>query len=179
MNTQLADLVKKAKEKILHKSVLISAGAFGILLLLGILGPHGAVQFPSAPTGGGAAKETAGTGLSGVGGGNALSVAQAAGNSVTIASVVLEKKGFIVIHEKDGENLGKIIGASALLQAGESNNVAIALREPLQDGKIYLAVLVVDNGDGRYMPGADRPVMSTTDTNGGPFKAEFSVGAGN
>lgn len=179
MNTQLTELAKKAKEKIMNKNVLISAGALGILLLLGVLGPHGAVQFPSAPDGD-AAKETAGTGLAVVGAGNALSVGkQVAGNSVTIASVGLEKKGFVVIHEKDGELLGKILGSSELLSPGESNNVAITLRESLQDGKTYLAVLVVDNGDGRYMPGADRPVMSTTDTNGGPFKAEFSVGAGN
>jgi hypothetical protein len=173
MNTQITDLAKKAKEKIMNKNVLVSTGALMILLALGILGPHGAVQFPSAPD------ETAGTGLAVVGGGNALSVGnQTVGDSVIIASVGLEKKGFVVIHEKDGENLGKIIGSSALLGAGVSKNVLVTLRESLQDGKKYLAVLVVDNGDGRYMPGADRPVMSSTDI-GGAFKVGFSVGAGN
>lgn len=109
------------------------------------------------------------------GGSNSVTVGdQAAGKSVTVSSVSLEKKGFVVIHEKDGDLLGKIIGSSALLEAGESSNVAIALRESLEEGKTYLAILVVDNGDGRYMPGADHPVVGN-DANGGAFKVEFSV----
>jgi hypothetical protein len=174
MNIQITDLVKKAKEKIMNKNVLISTGALGALLLLGVMGPHGAAQFPS--TSGGAVKETAGTNLANVAAGNAISVdSQAAGNSVTISSVKLEKKGFVVIHEKDNELLGKILGSSALLDAGESNNVAITLREPLEEAETYLAVLVVDNGDGRYMPGIDHPVVSSTDANGGPLKVDFSA----
>jgi hypothetical protein len=99
---------------------------------------------------------------------------QAVGNSVMVSSVIMEKKGFVVIHEKDNESLGKIIGSSALFEAGESNNVSISLREPLQGGKKYLAVLDIDNGDGVFRPGVDHPVMSN-DGNGGALKIEFSV----
>lgn len=113
------------------------------------------------------------------GGNNSVTIGnQIAGKSVTISSVSLEKKGFVVIHEKDGDLLGKILGSSALLEVGESSNVSIALSEALKSGKTYLAVLVVDNGDRRYLPGIDHPVMSN-EGNGGPFKVEFSTGTGN
>jgi hypothetical protein len=99
---------------------------------------------------------------------------QPAGGSVSISSVSVEKKGFAIVHGKDGDMLGKIIGASELLPPGEAKNLQITLREPTEAGKDYLIVLVVDNGDGRYMPGADRPVMSA-DGVGGALKTPFSV----
>lgn len=105
---------------------------------------------------------------------NALTLdKQTPGSVVSVSSAVLEKKGFVVIHEKDGELFGKIIGSSVLLESGESNNISITLREPLQTGKSYLAVIDVDNGDGRYMPGIDHPVPSK-DGSGEPFSVGFS-----
>ena len=106
---------------------------------------------------------------------NALTLdKQTPGSVVSVSSAVLEKKGFVVIHEKDGELFGKIIGSSILLEPGESSNISITLREPLQTEKSYFAVIDVDNGDRRYMPGTDHPAPSN-DGSGEPFKVGFSV----
>lgn len=155
----------------MNKNVSISAVAFIILILLSVQTPRRDEKLSIAPE-----KETAGTAL--VTGKNALVIKeQKIGDMVMVSSVNLSRKGFVVVHEKDNDQLGKIIGSSALLEIGESNNVEVALTEELQGGKNYVATLHFDNGDRLFRPGTDLPVM-LDDINAGPIKTEFRVAAG-
>jgi len=106
---------------------------------------------------------------------NALNInEQKVGKVATVSFVVLEKGGYVVIHEMSKGAPGKIIGASALLGAGESSNVSVSLSSALEDGKSYIAMLHVDNGDGTFDATSDAPVKSD-DMDGAIIMMEFQA----
>jgi hypothetical protein len=107
---------------------------------------------------------------------NALNVAdQPVGSTVRASMAVLEAKGFVVIHERMATGgAGAVLGASALLPAGQSDNVAITLSKPLVDGKTYIAMIHLDNGDGTPSETND---PAAKDANGNTILMEFKADA--
>ncbi|MBI1888580.1 MAG: hypothetical protein HYS15_01455 [Candidatus Spechtbacteria bacterium] len=94
-------------------------------------------------------------------GANAIYVAeQAPSKTLTVAVVRLEKPGFVVVHEDVAGAPGGILGASAVLPAGETHNLsAILLSRMTRDGETLYAMLHVDDGDGVFDAGKDKPVL--------------------
>jgi len=98
-------------------------------------------------------------------------VEQQPGNTI-VGSVVLEAPGFLVIHEDDN-GPGVILGASTLLQAGESTNVQVPLSRASRDGETLHAMLHSDvDGDGSFDATVDTPVQSRL---GGPLGGWFEI----
>ncbi|MBI3420716.1 MAG: hypothetical protein HY006_01510 [Candidatus Sungbacteria bacterium] len=94
-------------------------------------------------------------------GANAIYVAeQAPSKTLTVAVVRLEKPGFVVVHEDVAGVPGGILGASAVLPVGETHNLsAILLSRMTRDGETLYAMLHVDDGDGVFDAGKDKPVL--------------------
>ena len=78
---------------------------------------------------------------------------------VTIARVVYEKEGWIVIHKDADGKPGPVIGWAAI-KPGENTNVVVKLQEDLMGPTKLWAMLHTDAGTvGEYeFPGADTPV---------------------
>lgn len=97
-------------------------------------------------------------------GNNAINVnEQKVGISAIASLVVLENKGYVVVHEMEGGKPGKIIGSSALLPKDQSSNVAISVLPALQEGSNYVAMLHIDNGDGVFDGVSDAPAKNGAD----------------
>ena len=73
---------------------------------------------------------------------------QKSGDAVMIEMVSIEKKGVVVVHEDDGGKVGKIVGTSSLLNAGETKAVTVKMK--IHADLSHLAMLHVDNGDGVF-----------------------------
>jgi len=86
------------------------------------------------------------------------------GESITVDYVLMEVKGFVAIHgEVDGKP-GEVLGASDLLETGETENIVIPLTREVKGGEILFAFLHVDDGDGEFsFPGPDIPVTDDYD----------------
>jgi hypothetical protein len=85
-----------------------------------------------------------------------------AGDTVTVATVVTQQAGWLVIHAGDAGTFGPVLG-QAPLQAGTNNNVVVTLQ---QDGRtpVLWPMTHVDTGAvGQYefgvVEGADAPVV--------------------
>lgn len=92
---------------------------------------------------------------------NALNVNdQKPGILANISLVILEDKGYVVIHEITDGKPGKIIGSSALLNRGESKNISVELFNTLKEGKSYMAMLHIDNGDGLFEASLDNTAIN-------------------
>ena len=96
------------------------------------------------------------------------------GKTVSVASVLLQKPGYVMIHEDDRGNPGKIIGTSKLLLAGESTNVVVNLTRASKEGEELYAMLHLDDGDGKFNATTDSPV---TDDQENVVMMNFTVGA--
>ncbi len=101
--------------------------------------------------------------------GSSLTIEEAQGSMVQIDASI-QKEGFITIHEAMGVAPGKIIGVSDLLKPDAYTNYVVS-SEHLESGVNYFALLIVDDGDGVYEPGIDRPVM----VNGEVVKISFTA----
>ena len=97
-----------------------------------------------------------------------------AGKTATVARVVLEKPGYVMIHEDASGKTGAIIGTSALLPAGESTDVVVNLKRASKDGEVLYAMLHLDDGDGKFLATADNPI---TDSQGNTVMMNFTVEA--
>lgn len=107
-------------------------------------------------------------------GDNAVSVTdQKPGDEATVSLAVLGAPGYVVVHEKVGEEAGGTLGSSTLLPKGESQGVKVPLAIPLEIGKTYIAMLHLDNGDGVFDAGSDAPAMWEEQ----PIMMEFGVSA--
>ncbi len=104
---------------------------------------------------------------------NAIQVySQRPSTRVIVASVLAEKPGFAVIHNSVGDNVGTVIGNSALLPAGESKNVEVDLSRRTVNGTVYWAVLHSDNGDKTFDANLD-PIVK--DEAGNPVQMKFAA----
>lgn len=100
---------------------------------------------------------------------------QKPGTSVTASLIVLKSPGFLVIHEDNNGAPGAILGASALLQAGESSMVEVALSRATRDGESLHAMLHTDaDASGAFSASSDTPVQSKL---GGPISGWFLISA--
>lgn len=87
---------------------------------------------------------------------NAVNVeAQRPGSTATVSSVMVEDRGFVVVHESVNGAPGKVLGSSSLLVAGQTLNVSLPLTEALKDGQKYIAMVHIDNGDGVFSEATD------------------------
>ncbi|OGG59787.1 hypothetical protein A2765_04335 [Candidatus Kaiserbacteria bacterium RIFCSPHIGHO2_01_FULL_56_24] len=98
---------------------------------------------------------------------------QKPGASIRGSLIVLAAPGYLVIHEdKDGAP-GVILGASALLPAGENSNVPVTLSRASRDGETLHAMLHFEKGGNTVFSAAeDTPVPSRL---GGPISGWFEV----
>jgi hypothetical protein len=97
-----------------------------------------------------------------------------AGDSVTVEYVLLDRKGYVVIHGQVDGKPGEVLGYSELLDSGESENVVVELEREIEDGEIVFAFLHGDDGDGEFnFPGKDIPV---TDEYGQIIMSMYRVG---
>jgi hypothetical protein len=102
------------------------------------------------------------------------------GNKVTFPSVLIDKAGFIVIHEvlNDAPIVPASIG-NAYLEAGTTENVEVTTDYPLKDGADYIAMLHYDtDGDAAYsfgegMTDVDTPALNAE---GAPYVKGFVAG---
>ena len=85
---------------------------------------------------------------------------QKPGEEINANLVFMNGDGFVVIHESDNGNPGAIIGSSAILSSGDSNNVVIELSRMTTDNENLIAMLHKDNGDKEFNPSEDSPVVS-------------------
>ncbi len=85
---------------------------------------------------------------------------QKPGSSASISAIIIEKDGWVVIHEEADGKPGAVVG-EAYLAAGEHSGVAVTLREATVDGMGYYAMLHTDDGDRRFVIAQDPPVRST------------------
>lgn len=145
----------------MNKNVLLGVVALAVLLLIIFVTMNGDSVDDSALEGQTENTEDVSEGISLRIGENAIYLAdQKPGNMVNVSMAVLGGKGYVVIHEtKDGKP-GKVLGASALLDAGENLNVPISLSAPLVDGQAYVAMLHIDDGDGKFDAAKDAPAKN-------------------
>ncbi|MBI2033675.1 MAG: hypothetical protein HYT13_01105 [Candidatus Liptonbacteria bacterium] len=113
--------------------------------------------------GGGRQPDTNGDSSGLIIGKNAIYVAeQAPSKTFSVAVARLEKPGFVVIHEDVLGAPGKILGASGLVPAGETKNLApIALLRATSDGETLYAMLHLDDGDGAFDRALDKPAKDS------------------
>lgn len=83
---------------------------------------------------------------------------QKPGNSVHINQVIIEKNGYLSIHEDKNGGFGDIIGTSTLLPEGSSQNFDIILNKTMSNGQKFYAMLHADDGDGVFDPAKDLPL---------------------
>jgi hypothetical protein len=98
-----------------------------------------------------------------------------AGKTATVASVLLENPGYVMIHEDVSGKPGAIIGTSALLPAKESLDVVVNLKRASKEGEVLYAMLHTDDGDGKFNETGDTPL---TDSSGNTVMTSFTVEAG-
>lgn len=89
----------------------------------------------------------------------------------------LTKPGFIAIYEDRNGQMGKLLGVSNLLTADTHENVSITLSRKTVNGEVLLAIVHIDNGDGKFDPpagglGSDEPAK---DESGSLVSAQFGV----
>ena len=98
---------------------------------------------------------------------------QRPGATITGSLIVLAAPGYLVIHEDNGGAPGAILGASALLQVGESPNVQVRLSRATRDGETLHAMLHFEKrGNTTFSAVEDTPVPSRL---GGPISGWFEV----
>jgi len=91
---------------------------------------------------------------------NMLSVSnQKAGPTVDIDEVSLQKPGFVAIHTDDHGKPGAIIAHSGLISAGTKQDLVI--NYATKAGSVYYAMLHADNGDGKFDPTKDLPIVGS------------------
>ncbi len=105
---------------------------------------------------------------------NAIVVAdQRLGSSVAISKVSLEKPGYVVVYGKDvNGKSGSLLGVSALLPAGENNNVVIPLSRPTKEGDKLSTLLHAETNSDTYFTETDTLVQNADKT---PVISRFTI----
>jgi len=108
----------------------------------------------------------------GVVAGNSVSVSdQAPGSTVTVASVSMDKRGWVVIHQDDHGAPGWVLGAHRLTPGSYTNEVVDLLRASVP-GSVYYAMLHSDDGVDTFDLHKDLPI---TDGVGNPVMMRFKT----
>ena len=99
---------------------------------------------------------------------------QKPGNKLMVEFALLAAPGFVVIHENNTGQPGKISGVSALLAPGKTQGVLITLGRGTKNQETLFAMLHRDNGDGVFDQTSDPPILE----NGEPVMMEFAIDEG-
>lgn len=91
--------------------------------------------------------------------------------AVLVARASLDVPGYVVIHDNDNGNPGKIIGVSKLLTPDEYTNLSVIA--PLKPGNVYFGMLHADDGNGLYDVKTD--VVHLQDASGKEIMPMFKV----
>lgn len=98
---------------------------------------------------------------------------QRPGKTIAGSLIHLAASGYLVIHEDNNGAPGAILGASALLPAGDSSNVQVVLSRVARDGETLYAMLHFEKGgDTTFSATEDTPVGSRL---GGPIHGSFEI----
>lgn len=81
---------------------------------------------------------------------------QKTGDEAMIDAVSIERKGYVVVHEDDNGKVGKTVGHSDILNAGETKSVGVKMK--IHAGLSHWAMLHADNGDGIFDEKQDLPL---------------------
>ncbi len=73
---------------------------------------------------------------------------QPAGDEIFVPYVKLYKQGYLVIHVDENGKPGAIVAESDLLNAGD--NVSFYIKYKPQPGRHFIAMLHIDNGNGKW-----------------------------
>lgn len=77
---------------------------------------------------------------------------------ITVASLSLERPGYVVIHASEDERPGRVLGSSNLFEAGNYSNVEVEVSDLLVGENKLFAMVHIDDGDRVYeFPGDDTP----------------------
>lgn len=96
---------------------------------------------------------------------------QASGDTVEVAEVVLQKPGWIAIHENVNGAPGRILGAQ-LFDSGKHDGMVELLRNTV-DGASYFAVIHTD--DGNYKNFNPKTDVILNDESGKPVMVKFAT----
>lgn len=103
-------------------------------------------------------------------GDNTIAVSdQAPGEKVNLEMITLAKDGWVVIHADTDGKPGGILGAGRF-NAGENQTGIVELLKPTEDGKVYYAMLHLDDGDRAFDYKKDLPL---TDAQGNAIMMRF------
>ena len=106
---------------------------------------------------------------------NSIAVgAQGENNMLTASMLVITDPGFVVVHEDNNGQPGKVIGVSRLVGPGMVHNVGITLSRTAVKGEKLYVMLHKDNGDKTYTD-VDSPIVGKT---GDPIMMVVTVEAG-
>lgn len=106
---------------------------------------------------------------------NSIAVSGQGETNILVASmIVITNPGYVVVHEDNNGQPGKIIGVSKLIGPGMVHGVSIQLSRNAIAGEKLYAMLHKDNGDKTYSD-TDIPV---TGKNGEPIMMEVIVKTG-
>lgn len=94
---------------------------------------------------------------------------QKPGETLQVAVVDADKPAFVIVRDSSGD----ILGASALLALGESNDLSIKLSRSTKNGETLTMNLYADDGTGTYGPG-DTALL---DYNGDPVSNTVIIDA--
>ncbi len=97
---------------------------------------------------------------------------QAGGDNVFIEKSFLPEGGYVVIHSGKDGNVGGIIGESKLLPAGSSDNFLMKINETVVKGDVLFAMLHSSDGDGKFDPTLDTPILGNE---GKPVVVKFDI----
>jgi len=81
------------------------------------------------------------------------------GRQLTLATVVTDVPGFVIIHTSTDDVPYTHIGTSALLPAGTSHDIPVSLTENTIAGQLLFATLHRDNGDSVFTNAEDDSVI--------------------
>ena len=168
-----------------HKNVKHMKSPYKLFIIAGVLAIAGAFILANRQRGGSGRPEPEGRSISTTpsssssanglrAGSDAIYVPdQAPSSMVTVGFVLLAHSGFVVIHEDAGGEPGAIVGASALMKAGETGNGGrITLSRESKDGEALYAMLHQDDGDGMFDAAKDLPVR---DQSGNSIAMQFEI----
>ena len=96
---------------------------------------------------------------------------QTAGLEVMVEEVTLSEAGWIAVREVINGEMGNILGATRIKEAGTSTDISVKVLRPTMAGQDYAIVIYRDDGDEDFDFNFDSLVVSGSE----PVSATFQV----
>ena len=96
---------------------------------------------------------------------------QSAGSEVIVREVTLNETGWVAVREMINGEMGNILGATRIKEAGTSTDVSVKVLRPTVSGQDYAIVIYRDDGDEDFDFNFDSLVVSGSE----PVSATFQV----